>query len=218
VNRAWTIAGIGGGAAAAFGLVASASVTAAAGPADHRDPAVLLPKLVEGRGWVLVFQVAMTVASLAVLVFAAGLHRHLAAQEPAGSLTPAVAAGGLGLAAALSLVGAGIGTELWWTLGDPGGASPYSAASMVDIVATMSWVWAGAGLSAAAVAVAALRRGSMPRWTGWASAVAAVLVLGVSVLPVQYLSGMLGAVWLIVVAVGLAVEQPASDAAGGAAA
>lgn len=211
MSRPWTYAGIVGGAVAVFGLVASASVTSATEPSDYRDPEVLLPKIVEGRGWVLAFQVAMTLASLALVIFAAGLHRHLAAQEPAGSLTPAVTAGGLGLAAALSLVGAGIATELWWALGDPAAASPSSVASMVDLVATMSWVWAGAGLSAAAVATAALRRGSMPRWTGWVSAGAAALILVVSVLPVQYLSGMLGAVWVLILSVGLAAERPSSD-------
>lgn len=212
MSRPWTWAGVAGGAVAVLGLVASASVTSATEPEDYRDPTVLLPKIVEGRSWVLVFQIAMTLASLALVVFAAGLHRHLAAQEPAGSLTPAVTAGGLGLAAALSLVGAGIATELWWSLGDPEGASPYSVASMVDLVATMSWVWAGAGLSAGAVAAAALRRGSLPRWAGWVSAVAATLILAASLAPVQYLSGMLGAVWVLVIGTGLAVERPSVDA------
>lgn len=207
MSRPWTLAGVGGGVAAIIGLVGSAGVSSAAGEHDHRDAAVLLPKLVEGRHWLLVFQVGMTVAALAVPIFAAGLHRHLAEQEPAGGLAPAVAAGGLGLVAALCLTGAGISTELWWALGRPDDVDPTTVAAELDLVATLSWVWAGAGLSAATVAVAALRRGSLPRWIGRVSAVAAVLILALSVLPVQYASAMVGAPWLVLTAAGLALDR-----------
>jgi hypothetical protein len=206
-SRTWGLAGIVAAVAALAGMVASAGVTSGAQPEDFRDPAVLLPRLVEGRTWVLVFQAAMTVAALALVVFAAGLRRHLSEQEPAGSLTPTVAAGGLGLVAALCLVGAGLGTELWWALGHPDEAGPASVASMVDLVATLSWVWAGAGLAAAAVAVAALRHGALPRWMGWVSVAGAVVTLGISLVPLQYLSGVFGALWLLAVAIGVSARR-----------
>jgi len=57
------------------------------------------------------------------------------------------------------------------------------------------------------VAVAALRRGSLPRWIGRVSAVAAVLILALSVLPVQYASAMVGAPWLVLTAAGLALDR-----------
>lgn len=54
--------------------------------------------LVAGRAaLVWVNQAATVITDVCVVVFAAGLRRHLVAQEPAGSLVPGVAAAGLGL-------------------------------------------------------------------------------------------------------------------------
>lgn len=200
-------AGLVAGVAGLAGLVCSAMFGSSAATDDHADAELLLPALIEDRAMLIPFQALMTVSALALVVFAAGLYRRLAVQEPAGSIAPGVAAGGLGLAAALSLVGAGISTQLWWALGDADRVDPDAAYSMYDLVATMSWVWAGAGLAAATVAISALRHGTFARWIGWVSAVLGFVVLGFSVIPLQYMSGMFGALWLIVTSIGLLVSR-----------
>ncbi len=101
------------------------------------------------------------------------------------------------------LVGAGIGTELFWGLGDLDKADSDSLG--VDVpasVATMSRVWAGAGLTAGAIAYAGSKHGAVARWIGWVSAVAAVvLIVGISLAPLQYMSAFAGVLWLLVVAI-----------------
>lgn len=203
IPRGGFAAGVLAALAAAAGLFASVQVGAGAGDAELGDNARLARLLAGDRPMVVLFQAAMTVAALGLIVFAAAVRCHLAGQEPAGSLAPLVAAGGLVLTAALCLIGAGIGTELYWGLGDLDRADPDSLGAMYHHVATMSWVWAGAGLAAAAIAYAALMHGALARWIGWVSLVAAVAILGVSLAPVQYLSAAVGALWLLVVSIGL---------------
>lgn len=201
-------AGIVAAAAAGAGLfIASAGFGAGASDAELADNELFAAQLAGDTALLAVFQACLTVAALALVVFAAALRRHLAGQQPAGSLAPSIAAGGLAITAALCLVGAGIGTELFWGLRDIDRADPDSLASMYHLVATMSWVWAGTGLTAAALAHASLKHGAVARWIGWVSAVAAVLIVGVSLAPVQYMSAFAGVAWLLVVAIGLTVRQ-----------
>jgi hypothetical protein len=195
--------GILAAVAGGVGLFASVGVGADATEAEFADNARFAEVLADDQAMVAVFQGAMTVAALALVVFAAAIRRHLAAQEPAGSLAPSIASGGLALTAALCLVGAGIGTELFWGLGNLDEADPDSIGSMYHLVATMSWVWAGAGLAAGALAYAALKHGAVARWIGWVSAVAAVLIVGISLAPLQYMSAFVGVLWLFVVSTGL---------------
>lgn len=200
--------GIVAAVAAGVGLfVASAGVGSGASDAEFADNDAFARVLAGDKAMLAVFQAALTVAALALLVFAAGLRRHLAGQQPAGSLAPAIAASGLALTAALCLVGAGIGTELFWGLRDLDRADPDSLAAMYHLVATMSWVWAGTGLTAAALAYAALKHGAAARWIGWVSAAAAVLILGISLVPLQYMSAFAGVSWLLAVSIGLTVKQ-----------
>ncbi|WP_448059935.1 hypothetical protein [Cellulomonas hominis] len=55
------------------------------------------------------------------------------------------------------------------------------------------------------VAVAALRHGAAPRWIGAVSAVLGGLTLLAGLSPLQYMAGFVGAVWLVVVALGFAL-------------
>jgi hypothetical protein len=207
-RRGWAVAGVGAALAGVVGFLASGAFGGDLYDDEMMgDNAVAAATLADERGALAVFLAAATVTSLLLVVFAAGLRRRLEAQAPPGGLLPSVAAGGLALCAALSLVGAGIGTELFWGLGAGDDVDPDSIMSMYHLVATMSWVWAGAAVTAGAVAVAALRHGALPRWIGWVSAVAGVVVLGFSLIPLQYMSGMVGCVWLLVVSVGLLVSR-----------
>jgi hypothetical protein len=206
-SRTGFAAGILAALAAGVALVASTSIGSSATDAQFADNERLAEVLAGDRAMVAVFQAAMTVAALALVVFAAAVRRHLGAQQPVGSLASSIANGGLALTAALCLVGAGIGTELFWGLGDLDLADPDSLASMYHIVATMAWVWAGAGLAAGAIAYAGLKHGAVARWIGWVSAVAAVLVVGISLAPLQYLSAFVGVIWLLTVSIGLSARR-----------
>jgi hypothetical protein len=206
--RAWALAGLGAGLAAAAMFVASMAVgTDLYDDETMADNAVSATLVADQRVALAAYIATATIAALLLIVFAAGLRRRLDAQCAPRSLVPGVATGGLWLAAALTLVGAGIGTELFWGLANVEDADPDSIMSMYHLVASLSWVWAGAGLSAAAIAVAAIRAGALPRWIGWVSAVGAGLMLGLSVIPLQYMSGMVGAVWLLVVSIGSLVSR-----------
>jgi hypothetical protein len=175
------------------------------------DNAVMVSHL-DGVAWVVWVTQALTVLAAGLLVvFAAGLRRRLAEQEPVGSLLPGVAMTGVVLTAAMCLVGGGISTELFWHLiQDQGASDPDTIAANLAVFNTMPWVWAGLGLSAAALASAAIRHGSAPRWLGWFSVAMAVLVVLTQVVPLQYMALVPGALWLIAAGAGLArSERPA---------
>ena len=208
VRRSWALAGLGAGVGAVATFVASVMVGGDLTSDEvMRDNATSAALVADHRAELAAFIAAGTITALLLLVFAAGVRRRFDAQCAPSSLLPGVATGGLWLTSALTLVGAGIGTELFWGLTKVDDADPDSLMSMYHLVATLSWVWAGVGLSAAAFAVAALRAGALPRWIGWVSAVAAVVTLGFSVIPLQYMSGMAGALWLIVVSVGCLLSR-----------
>ena len=124
------------------------------------------------------FHVATMIATVLLLVFAAGLKRRLEAQAPAGSLLPAVAASGLGLVSVAGLMGAGLNTEFVFGVGDPDAKLvPEVGVFFAHWVGTIGWLWVGAGVAGVALAVAALKHAAAPRWIGWVSAVLGVITL-----------------------------------------
>jgi hypothetical protein len=174
------------------------------------DNALVLQEVIDKEAFVWAFQALCSAAALGVAVFAAGLRRKLAAQAPADSLLPTLAASGLAAVAIMLLVGGGISTELFWSLSqDLGKADPDTIGAHLSIFNTMAYVWAGIGLTTGSVAVAAIRHGSLPRWLGWFSAVVTVLVVLVQLVPLQYLAAFAGAPWLIVAGIGLARAERA---------
>ncbi|HEY3485720.1 MAG TPA: hypothetical protein VGK49_10065 [Ilumatobacteraceae bacterium] len=203
-SRAWAWSGIVAGVAALASVVVSGVLTVERGllvdnarvaeALDGKAPAV----------WI--FQVLTTAIAIAALVFAAGLRRRLSDQEPAGSLVPALAAGGLVTVAVMSLVGGGISTEMFHTLRNVDESDPDTLAAQLAIFNTMSWVWAGIGLTAAAVGFGALRNGSAARWIGRLSIGTAVLIGLTQIVPFQYLAMLPGALWLIVAGAGFVRE------------
>ena len=123
-----------------------------------------------------------------------------------------MASGGLLLVAVAGLLGSGLDTQFLFGLGDTDMMVPESGAFYADWVATIPWLWVGAGIAGIAVAVASLRHGATARWVGWVGAVlgGVTLVLGVS--PLQYMAGMTGPLWLLVTALGLALGDRARRA------
>jgi hypothetical protein len=172
------------------------------------DNALFVKEIIDTDAIVWAFQVLTVVAAAGIAVFAAGLRRKLAAQAPADSLLPSLAAAGLGSVAVVLLVGGGISTELFWhLLQDYRKSDPDTIAANLAVFNTIAWVWAGIGLTTGAVAVAALRHGSLPRWLGWVSAVATVLIVLTQLAPLQYMAAFVGGPWLLVAGIGLARQE-----------
>jgi hypothetical protein len=203
----WAWAGAAAGVVALVGLLVSSGISSY----DKdllADNALLARDVVGNQGIVWIYQVCCSAGALGVAVFAAGLRRKLAAQAPAQSLLPSLATAGLASVALMLLVGGGICTELFWHLAqDYGKSDPDTIAANLAIFDTMGWVWAGLGLTTGSVAVAALRHGSLPRWLGWVSVVATVLIGVTQVLPFQYMAAFVGAPWLVAAGAGLARRE-----------
>lgn len=202
--RGWALAGVGAGLAGLVSIQASLGLSVdwdrTAGDADAMvaDMADKIPTMV-------LFHTATLITMVLVTVFAAGLARRLGQQAPAGSLLPAVASAGLLLVAVAALLGTGLDTQFMFGFAEPDKMVTESGAFYTDWVATIPWLWVGAGLTGVAVAVAALRHGAAPRWIGWVSAVLGGLTLLLGLSPLQYMAGFTGPVWLLVAAIGFAV-------------
>lgn len=203
-SRAWARVGVVAGVTGVASIASSMAIDAVY-TAD--SPADVVEQLSELTPQLLTFHVTTALTSVLLLVFAAGLHRRLAAQAPVGSLLPAVAASGLGLVSVATLMGSGLNTEFIFATAsdDVGNLVPEAAVVYGHWVATIPWLWLGAGVAALAVAVAALRHAAAPRWIGWVSAVLGVLTTLLGISPLQYMAGMTGPIWLLVVAVGFAL-------------
>ena len=136
----------------------------------------MLAELDGKAGWVWAFQTVGVALALLLVIFALGLRRRLAGQEPAGSLVPDLAALGLILMAIMTLVGTGISTEMFHALRHTDEVDPDTISAHLAIYNTLAWVWAGGLLTTGAMAVAGLRHGSVSRRFGRFAAVMSVLV------------------------------------------
>lgn len=202
-GNGWVHAGVGAGLAGIATVVASSMANAVYDPDLAGDAAGLTEKLAEQTGALLLFHVAAMAAALLVVVFAAGLRRHLAQRMPEGSLSPQVAGTGLLLVAVALLMGSALNTEFIFGLQEPDLLVPETAVFYGHWVATVPWVWAGAGLAALAVAHAGRRFGAVAGWLTWTSLVLGGLTTLLAVSPLQYMAGMTGPLWLTVMAVAL---------------
>ncbi|GGM49748.1 hypothetical protein ACFFX1_20390 [Dactylosporangium sucinum] len=196
-SRTWALCGALGGLIGLVGLFVGAELTSAVGD-GIKDNALVVAEIAGRRNYVWLYQAVSAAAAALLLVFAAGLRRHLAAQEPAGSLVPGVAATGLGLVAAALVVGGGMSTELYWALGEPDRWDPDTIAAMVEIYNTIAWVWTGAGVAALAVAAGGFRHGSVAKWLALVSTLLGLLVFATQAYPAQYAALFPGGLWVIV--------------------
>ncbi|WP_119728101.1 hypothetical protein [Thermomonospora amylolytica] len=197
-GRGWAIAGIAGGLVA-LGTLFGLSVGIA--PSDeglYRDNERLVAAMAGNEWMVWVVQAGTSLAALLVVVFGAGLYRRLRRGEPEGGLVPLLTLAGMLLVAVMLLVGGGISTELYHGLRKHAEFDPDTLAADLAIYNTMAWVWAGAGLSAGAVAVAGLRRRTVGRGVAIFSAVMAALVALTQLTPVQYMALLPGTLWVVV--------------------
>lgn len=196
LRRGWAWAGLGAGLCG-IAIFAMAGMVGAP-EAAWADNELLLAHVVDSAAAVWIFQAVTVAAAGLLVVFGAGLRRHLYAHAPVHSLLPEVALIGAALTAAMLLVGGGISTQLFWALSQEiGTADPDTVAADLEIFSTIPWVWAGLGLTSASVAVAALRHGAAQRWIGWVSVGATALVLVTQVLPIQYMALAPASLWLL---------------------
>ncbi|MEV4493471.1 hypothetical protein AB0K04_25575 [Micromonospora coxensis] len=205
-GRSWALAGAVGGLVG-LALFQVNPVLTDVDDALLADNARFVPAMAGREAYVWVFQAMTVLAAGCLAVFAAGLRRRLAAREPAGGLLPDVAAGGLLLVATMLLVGGGVATELYWDLRHVAQTDPDTVAALATGYGTFAWVWAGAALSAGALAVAGLRRRSVSRWLAVFSLVMALLIVVVQAVPLQYLALLPAALWATVAGLTLAVER-----------
>lgn len=203
-GRGWVLAGLGAAVAGIVSVVGSSMTDAVYDPSTFGDADAIAEAMSEQVPQLLVFHTGTMVSCALLVVFAAGLHRQLRRRTGADSLVPGVATGGLGLVAVALLLGAGLTTEFAFAFAAPEGAyTPETVVFFGHWVNTIPWLWGGAGLTALAMASASLRDGAYPRWIGWTSLVLGGLTTLFLVSPVQYMAGMSGPIWLLVIAVGL---------------
>ncbi|WP_409331799.1 hypothetical protein [Trujillonella humicola] len=205
-GRAWAWTGLAGALVGVPGLMLTGNTyDASTGVVEDND--ALLAAVTGSAGLVWAQQVVCAVAATCLLVFAAGLHRSLARQEPAGSLVPGLAAAGLVVTAGALLVGGGICTELYWALAGDQPFDPDTVGAHLALYNTLPWLWGALGVSAAAVAVGGFRNGSVGRPIAVLSAVLAVLLAASQVLPVQYVAVLPGGTWVAVTALSAALGR-----------
>jgi hypothetical protein len=202
-GRGWVLAGLGAAVLGIVGGVASAMVDAVYDPDAAGDPSAIVTRLSELVPQILVFHTATMFSCVLLVLFAVGLHRQLRDRTAPDSLVPGVAVAGLGLVAVAQLLGAGLTTEFAFALAeDPDLVLPESAAFFNHWIGTIPWLWGGAGLTGLAL-FAAARRGAYASWLGWTSLVLGGLSALFLVSPLQYMAGMTGPLWLLVVSLGL---------------
>ena len=202
-SRTWALAGIGAGVAGIVSIVASGMIGSVYDEDLIGDPNAIAADLADKTVPILAFHSAALVGAVLLVVFAAGLQRRLRARLGSEHLAPTVAFAGLVGTAVVSVLGTGLDTE-FIAVTDQEFINPASAAMFNHWVGTIPWCWVLAGLSALGVYVAA-RAGAVPRWIGRTSLVLGGLTLLAGISPLQYMAGLTGPLWLLVVAVGFVI-------------
>ena len=206
-SRAWALAGVGAGLAGLVTVVTSGMVGSVYDEDLIGNPEAIAADLADKTVAIGAFHTATLVGAVLLVVFAAGLQRRLRAGLGGDHLAPAIAFAGLVGTAVVSVLGTGLDTE-FIAVTDQEFINPASAAMFNHWIGTIPWCWVLAGLSAAAVYVAA-RAGAVPRWIGRTSLVLGGITLLAGVSPLQYLAGMTGPLWLLVVSLGFALGDKA---------
>jgi hypothetical protein len=206
--RRWALAGVAAGALGVVSIVGSSLSGAVYERANWGDAEAIADDLFGRAPEILLFHTSTMLSCVLLVVFTAGLHRQLRRRTGPESLVPGVAAGGLALVCVAQLLGAGLTTEFGFAFAAPDGAFvPESVVFFGHWIGTVPWLWGGAGLAALAMAAASFRYGAYPRWVAWTSVALGGLTTLFMVSPMQYMAGLTGPVWLVVVATGLALSR-----------
>lgn len=174
-------------------LVAGGAVASGSTPGSDASGQAVISYYEAHRGRERLAAVLLTLAIVALLLFAAVLRTHLRRQGRDG-LAAALLAG-----ASVYSVGVTLGTSITWTLVDApaklsrAGAQTLNLASNdLVLVTTAGWI-----VLSLCAAIAILAGVGLPRWLGWWSLVIALLV----VTPLEFAAFILFVAWILVTAV-----------------
>lgn len=196
-SRLWALSGLAAGLLGVGTIVTSSMVDVVYRKEFQGTTAGVADALHDKAGVLFAFHSITTLGALLMVVFAAGLLRRLRAGA-GDSIAPMVAFGGLLGTAVVSVLGAGLDTEIMMPLAaQDSGVVPDSTASFYNNwIGTIPWVWVLVGLAGLSVyAVSRLR--VVPRWIGRLGLVLGGLTVLLGVSPLEYMAGATGALWLI---------------------
>lgn len=211
-NRGWAIAGLTGALAGFASVFLSMMLSPEYIPGNAITAADIDAGLQARRPVMIAFHVVTLGSALLVVVFAAGLHRRLGAVLPDRSTVPMVAFAGMLLVATAQVLGSGLDTEFLFGIGDTAINLPSDIGFYSHWIATIPWLWVGAGLAALAV-WRAQRAGGVRVWMGATSLVLGGLTVLIGLSPLQYMAAGPGVLWLLVVSIGFAAESRRDAAA-----
>jgi len=212
-SRLWALSGLGAGILGVATIVTSSMVDVVYRDEFKGTTDGVTDALQDKAGVLFAFHSITTVGALLMVVFAAGLLRRL--RRGAGdSIAPTVAFGGLLGTAVVSVMGAGLDTEVMMALatGDKGTVPDSTASFYNNWIGTIPWVWVLAGLAGLAV-YATSRLGTVPRWIGRVGLVMGGLAMVLGISPLEYMAGPVAALWLVVTSVGFLVGDRAHRSA-----
>jgi hypothetical protein len=201
-SRLWALSGLGAGILGVATIVTSSMVDVVYRDEFKGTTDGVANALDDKAGVLFAFHSITTLGAILMVVFAAGLFRRL--RRGAGdSIAPTVAFAGLLGTAVVSVLGAGLDTEIMMALatGDQNTVPDPTAALYNNWIGTIPWVWVLAGLAGVAV-YATSRLSVVPRWIGRVGLVMGGLAMVLGISPLEYLAGPVAALWLVVTSVG----------------
>lgn len=174
-------------------LVVLGAVTAGSAPSASASGTKVIAFYSDHRSAVHTSAVLLTLAFIALLLFAGALRVFLR-QLGSDGLAATLLAG-----AAILTVGQAISASLSWALSDTPSALSPDAAQALNVAANDLVLVSAAGwfIFAGTAWVVVLRYGGLPKWMGWVSLVIAVLVVS----PAEFIAFLLFVAWIAVVAV-----------------
>lgn len=200
-DRRWAFAGIGAGLAGIGTIVTSSSINGVYDQELVGHPDQIADKIADQAPYMFAFHSITMIGAILMVVFAAGLFCRLKAVVGVTASTIVALAGFLGTAV-VSVMGAGLDTEFMMSLSfDRDSVDDYNIAHYNHWVGTIPWLWVLVGLSGLAL-FAIAKQGGVPRWIGRVGLVLGGLTALLGVSPLEYMSGVFGALMLVVVAVG----------------
>lgn len=202
-SRTWALAGLGAAISSLVGTVAAGFVQAVYSDDIMGDDAAILAALGADVTTMTVFHVAISIAAVLLVVFAAGLVRRLRSTLPADSLVPLVAGAGVLATAVVWVLAGALDTEFIFGAAAPDTLVPATAAVYNHWIGTVPGCTMLIGLGGLGV-FAAARQGAAPRWMGVAGLVLGGLTVLLGVSPLQYMAAMTSALWLLVTSLGFA--------------
>ncbi len=208
-SRRWALSGLAAGVLGMATIVTSSMVDVVYREEFNGTTSGVAKALEDKAGVLFAFHSITTLGAIFMIVFAAGLHRRLRTRA-GDSLAPMVAFAGLVGTAVVSVLGAGLDTEIMMPLAAQDGPTvPDSTASFYNNwIGTIPWVWVLAGVAALAV-FAASRAQVVPRWIGIVGLVLGGLTTLLGVSPLEYMAGVTGTLWLVITSIGFLVGDRA---------